>query len=187
MTSQQIHYLAQQFLGRAVHALDPEEHNALTNIQNQMPISRDAADVADERSTYGERLADRVAAIGGSWGFIIAFFFVLVGWMMLNTDVLAHWKKAFDPYPYTFLNLMLSILAAVQAPVILMSQNRQTAKDRVAASLDFEVNLRAELEILPLRKKIDQAVAQRLDAMIASQDRLFALVSAPPNLQFDAP
>ena len=79
MTSQQIQDLAQQLLGKAVQALDPEEHNVLTNIQSQMPISRDAADVADERSTYGERLADKVAAVGGSWGFIIAFFFVLVG------------------------------------------------------------------------------------------------------------
>lgn len=187
MTSQQIQDLAQQLLGKAVHALDPEERNVLTNIQSQMPISRDAADVADELSTYGERLADKVAAIGGSWGFIIAFFFVLVGWMMLNTDVLAHWNEAFDPYPYIFLNLMLSMLAAVQAPVILMSQNRQATKDRVAASLDFEVNLRAELEILRLHEKIDQAVAQRLDAMIASQDRLFAMVSAPPSPLVGAP
>ena len=187
MTSQQIHDLAQQLLGKAAHALDPEEHNVVTNIASHMPISRDAADVADQRSTKGERLADKVAAVGGSWGFIIAFFFVLVGWMMLNTDVLAHWNEAFDPYPYIFLNLMLSMLAAVQAPVILMSQNRQATKDRVAASLDFEVNLRAELDILRLHEKIDQAVAQRLDAMIVSQDRLFALVSAPPSPLVGAP
>lgn len=187
MTSQQIHDLAQKLLGKAVHALDPEEHNVLTDIQSQKPISRDAADVADELSTSGERLADTVAAVGGSWGFIIAFFFVLAGWILLNTDVLAHWQMAFDPYPYIFLNLMLSMLAAVQAPIILMSQNRQATKGRVAASLDFEVNLRAELEILRLHEKIDQAVAQRLDAVIASQARLFALISAPPNLQLGAP
>lgn len=178
MTSQQIQDLAQQLLGKAVHALDPEEHNVLTNIQSQMPISRDAADVADERSTYGERLADKVAAVGGSWGFIIAFFFVLVGWMMLNTDVLAHWQRAFDPYPYIFLNLMLSMLAAVQAPIILMSQNRQATKDRVAASLDFEVNLRAELEILHLHDKLDAMRDEQIVKVLARQEETLELLRA---------
>ena len=87
--------------------------------------------------------------------------------MLLNTDILAEWGMAFDPYPYIFLNLMLSMLAAIQAPIIMMSQNRQAAKDRVAASLDYEVNLRAELEILQLHQKIDLVVAQRLDQLLA--------------------
>ena len=86
--------------------------------------------------------------------------------MLLNSDVLAHFGLAFDPYPYIFLNLMLSTLAAIQAPIIMMSQNRQAAKDRVAARLDFEVNLRAELEIMRLHEKIDQRIQQRLDQIL---------------------
>lgn len=187
MTSQEIHDLAMHHLGKAVHALDPEEHNVLTHIERHVPTSRDAADVADERSTYGERLADKVAAVGGSWGFITAFGVALIAWMLINTDLLAYWHLAFDPYPYIFLNLMLSMLAAIQAPIIMMSQNRQAAKDRVAASLDFETNLRAELEIRRLHEKFDLAVAQRLDAIVAGQDRLFALVSVPPDVRFGAP
>jgi len=186
MTSQQIQDLARELLGKAVHALDPEERNVLATIESHMPISRDAADVADERSTYGERLADKVAAIGGSWGFIIAFGVVLVGWMLLNTDVLVHWHMAFDPYPYIFLNLMLSMLAAVQAPIILMSQNRQATKDRVAASLDFEVNLRAELEISRLHEKIDLAVAQKLDLILARQNELAAMANGIASHQLVA-
>jgi uncharacterized membrane protein len=177
MTDRQTPDIAQQLLGKAAHELAPEEHNVLAHIESGQLTSRDAGDVAETRATYGERLADKVAAIGGSWGFIIAFGFVLVGWMLLNTDILAHWNMAFDPYPYIFLNLMLSMLAAIQAPVIMMSQNRQAAKDRLAASLDFEVNLRAELEILRLHEKIDMAVAQRLDDLSARQDRIIEMLA----------
>ena len=127
----------------------------------------DAGDASDEVATFGERLSDRVAAIGGSWAFIIAFTIILLGWMLLNTDVLDHFGLAFDPYPYIFLNLMLSTVAAIQAPVIMMSQNRQSAKDRLAASLDFEVNLRAELEIMRLHEKIDKEIVERLDRILA--------------------
>lgn len=169
--------IAQSLLGKQVHELEIEEHNVLTKITNNMTISRDSADVADERSTFGQRLADRVAAVGGSWGFIIAFFVLLVGWMMFNTAILAHWNMAFDPYPFIFLNLMLSMLAAIQAPVIMMSQNRQAVKDRVSASLDYEVNLRAELDILLLHEKIDQMVARRIDTMIGKQDELLARIN----------
>ncbi len=165
MTGHDMQALATRFFGKPIEALEPEEHNVLTTIHTQRPISRDAADIADERSSFGERLADRVAAVGGSWGFIITFGVVLFGWMILNTDILGHWGKTFDPYPYIFLNLMLSMLAAIQAPIIMMSQNRQASKDRVAASLDFEVNLRAELEILRLHEKLDRGVADRLDQL----------------------
>jgi len=158
-------------LGRHSRPLDPEEEHVLDRMQERLPISRDAADVADERATLGDRLADRVAAIGGSWGFIIAFTVVLLGWMLLNSDVLSHWGLSYDPYPYIFLNLMLSTLAAIQAPVIMMSQNRQAAKDRLAASLDYEVNLRTELEILRLHEKLDVAIAERLDRLIAAVEQ----------------
>jgi uncharacterized membrane protein len=154
--------------------LDEEERRVFESMRAGVPVSRDASDVQDEKATFGDRLADRVAAIGGSWSFIIAFAVVLVGWMLLNTDVLAHWGKAFDPYPYIFLNLMLSTLAAIQAPVIMMSQNRQAAKDRLSAQLDYQVNLRAELEILRLHDVIDQRVATRFDSIEAKLDALLA-------------
>ena len=159
-------------LRKPAGALDPEERRVLDSIEGGTLVSRDAADVADERASFGDRLSDRVAAIGGSWGFIIGFSVVLIGWMLLNTDVLAHWRLAFDPYPYIFLNLMLSTVAAIQAPVIIMSQNRQSSKDRLAASLDYETNLRAELDILRLHHKLDHAVIERLAALEAKIDAL---------------
>ena len=105
--------------------------------------------------TLGERLADRVAAFGGSWTFILFFLAVLAAWVVLNTGILAHWHDAFDPYPYILLNLFLSMLAALQAPVIMMSQNRLAAQDRLQARHDYEVNLRAEIEIAALHDKLD--------------------------------
>jgi uncharacterized membrane protein len=116
-------------------------------------VSRDLNTVFDERLTFGERLADRVAAVGGSWGFIIGFGVFLGAWALVNTVVLA--AHAFDPFPFIFLNLMLSMLAALQAPIIMMSQNRQAAKDRLEARLDYETNLRAEAQIEELHAKID--------------------------------
>ena len=126
---------------------------------------RDPNTAFDDTMTLGERLADRVAAIGGSWGFITAFCLFLVGWSVLNTIILG--TGAFDPFPFIFLNLMLSMLAALQAPIIMMSQNRQAAKDRLTAALDYETNLRAELEILRLHRKMDQDVIVRLERIEA--------------------
>ncbi len=166
-----LHHLATQFLGKDGSELEPEEVNVLEHMTDHRPVSRDAADAADDISTFGQRLSDRVAEIGGSWTFIIAFSVILLGWMLLNTDVLAHFGMAFDPYPYIFLNLMLSTVAAIQAPVIMMSQNRQASKDRLAASLDFEVNLRAELEIMRLHEKIDLAITERLDRILTNLEQ----------------
>jgi len=154
--------LALRYLHKAPHHLDPEERKVLQSFKERAPISRDAADIEEAQASLGDRLADRVAEIGGSWGFIISFGVILIGWMLLNSDVLTHWGRPFDPYPYIFLNLMLSMLAAIQAPIIMMSQNRAGDRDRVAASHDYEVNLRAELEIMRLHEKIDLLLA-RLD------------------------
>ena len=164
--------LAHRLLGKAPGELDDEERRVLAGIEAGTVVSRDAGDVSDERSSYGERLADKVAAVGGSWGFIIVFAVILFGWMILNSDILGHFGMAFDPYPYIFLNLMLSTVAAIQAPVIMMSQNRQSAKDRLAASLDYETNLRAELDILRVHHKIDHLVLARLDAIEQKIDGL---------------
>ncbi|MDQ1157248.1 putative membrane protein [Sphingomonas sp. SORGH_AS 950] len=164
--------IARRTLGKPAHELDEEERQVIADIESGQLSTRDAADVADESSTWGEKLADRVAAVGGSWGFIITFSVILLGWMLLNSDVLGHFGLVFDPYPYIFLNLMLSTLAAIQAPVIMMSQNRQSAKDRLAASLDYRTNLRAEIDILRLHHKLDSAVVERLDSLEAKIDGL---------------
>ena len=103
--------------------------------------------------SFGDRLADKVAAVGGSWGFIIAFTIFLLGWATLNTLVLA--GKAFDPFPFIFLNLMLSMIAALQAPIIMMSQNRQAAKDRLEDRIDYETNAHAAAELALLQEKLD--------------------------------
>ena len=121
------------------------------------PAARDLNEVFDARLTFGERLADRVAVIGGSWAFIIGFGLFLFGWALLNTIVLV--RHAFDPFPFIFLNLMLSMLAALQAPIIMMSQNRQAAKDRLEARLDYETNMRSEVEIANLQAKVDRLLA----------------------------
>ncbi|WP_448663393.1 DUF1003 domain-containing protein [Sphingomonas sp. CJ20] len=127
-------------------------------IDLRRPAVRDPHALFDARLTFGERLADRVATIGGSWSFIIGFGVFLAAWAVLNTVILA--AHAFDPFPFIFLNLMLSMLAALQAPIIMMSQNRQAAKDRFEARLDYETNLRAEAQIEGLHEKIDALTAQ---------------------------
>lgn len=107
----------------------------------------------DSNITTGQRIADTVAAFGGSWKFIIIFASIIFSWVLINTFILL--KKPFDPYPFILLNLVLSCLAALQAPVIMMSQNRQSAKDRYQADHDYQVNLKAELEIRHMNEKID--------------------------------
>jgi uncharacterized membrane protein len=106
-----------------------------------------------ERLTIGQRVADRVAAFGGSWTFILLFGGVMLAWVLINSVLLC--AKAFDPYPYILLNLVLSMLAAMQAPVIMMSQNRQAAKDRLMANNDYEVNIKAEQHIEQLQVQLD--------------------------------
>ena len=123
-------------------------------------------------ATRGERLADRVAAVGGSWGFIILFGVILCSWMIINSGLARELGIEFDPYPFIFLNLMLSMLAAIQAPIIMMSQNRHSSKDRLAARLDFETNIRAELDIMRLHYKVDAILGQRLNRLDQKVDRL---------------
>jgi len=117
---------------------------------------------------FGERLADRVAAFGGSWTFIMLFAGVLVAWMAVNSAALM--THPFDPYPYIFLNLILSCIAAVQAPVIMMSQNRNDARDRLRAQNDYQVNLKAELEIRHLHDKLDHLISVQWERLIEIQD-----------------
>jgi uncharacterized membrane protein len=149
--------LAEELLGRRFDELEAEEQNVLRRISAGTLIDLDADEEAAVHASYGDKLADRVAAVGGSWGFIIAFGVVLFGWMLVNSSLLkALGLHPFDAYPFIFLNLMLSMLAAIQAPVIMMSQNRQSARDRIAARHDYEVNLRTQLEIIRLQRRFDR-------------------------------
>ncbi len=151
--------------------LTAREKRVLESILKQTVISRNThREFCDER-TLGERIADRVAQFGGSWTFIIIFAFVLAAWIVLNSYVLSKRGDAFDPYPYILLNLFLSMLAALQAPVIMMSQNRQAAKDRLQATHDYEVNLKAELEIRHLHEKLDELREKQWRELLAVQDR----------------
>jgi CRP/FNR family cyclic AMP-dependent transcriptional regulator len=129
-----------------------EIHTAQAKIRER--ALRDPNQIIDERETLGERIADHVAAFGGSWTFIISFGVFMTVYVALNVFLLATRGKTWDPYPFILLNLFLSMLAAIQAPVIMMSQNRQDKKDRVRSELDFEVNRRAESEIQALGRKL---------------------------------
>ncbi len=120
----------------------------------------------EETMTFGDRIADKVASFGGSWPFIIMFLSFMVIWVFINQLQ----QKAFDPYPYILLNLFLSMLAALQAPVIMMSQNRQTSKDRMKGDLDYQVDLKAELEIAHLHTKVDQ-IYENMQAYISQRER----------------
>ena len=127
--------------------------------------------------TFGQKLADKVAKFGGSWTFISIFAVVMVIWILLNSFILIMYKKSFDPYPYILLNLFLSMLAAIQAPIILMSQNRQAYKDRLSAEHDYEVNLKAELEIMALHEKIDLLRDKQWSELISIQQEQLKLLS----------
>jgi uncharacterized membrane protein len=131
-------------------------------------VTRNVNIEAEERLTLGQRLADRVAAFGGSWPFISMFCVVMILWIVVNSWVLT--ERTFDPYPYQALNLVLSMLAAIQAPIIMMSQNRQAAKDRLQADLDYRINLKAELEVAHLHKKLDR-IWEELQAQLARPKR----------------
>jgi uncharacterized membrane protein len=161
--------LAQKLLKTGFDDLPERERRIIRRLSNRVHISTDINIAYDEQRTLGERLADRVAAVGGSWAFIGVFAAALLGWMILNSQILVSAGLVFDPYPYIFLNLLLSTLAAIQAPVIMMSQNRQSAKDRIAAAHDYEVNLKAELEILQLHEKLDELRAAQWDGLLQIQ------------------
>ncbi len=144
-------------------AIQKHKDTVARHIADRQPISRSIHDLDDE-ATFGQVAADAVARFGGSWTFIGLFALVLVGWVVLNSYLLLRGGgKPFDPFPYILLNLFLSMLASIQAPVILMSQNRQGEKDRLTAQNDYEVNLKAELEIMALHEKMDAFKVQLME------------------------
>lgn len=171
---------AAALLGRPFAELDPRAQRVARHIDLRRPISLQlAADAAPP--TAGQRAADAVARFGGSWTFVGLFGATMVVWVALNAVLLARRGGTFDPYPFILLNLFLSMLAAVQAPIILMSQNRQSEKDRITAGHDYEINLKAELEIMLLHDKLDQLRQQQWGELLAQQTeqmRLLALLTA---------
>ncbi len=170
------------YLKKTRETMSEVEKHVLKHVTERRPISRNVHAARDEQMTFGQRLADRVAAFGGSWPFIILFLCVLAAWIALNTWLLLQHRKAFDPYPFILLNLVLSMLAAIQAPVIMMSQNRQAVHDRLDAEHDYEVNLKAELEIMQLHEKLDELREQQwkqlMDVQQEQIDKLEALEQA---------
>jgi uncharacterized membrane protein len=153
------------------------EQRVIERLSKRLHISRDPGEVFGQNLSFGERLADRIAVFGGSWTFILIFLTVLIAWIVLNTLVLGSIGKPFDAYPYIFLNLILSMLAALQAPVIMMSQNRHAAKDRLAAQHDYEVNLKSELEILALHQKMDSLREEQWVELVGMQREQIQLLT----------
>lgn len=168
--------LTAQFLQSCSEAGESEQR-VIEHLKKRLHLSRNTAQEFQQSLTLGERLADRIAIFGGSWTFIVIFLSALGSWIVLNTILLARVGKPFDPYPYIFLNLILSMVAALQAPVIMMSQNRFAAKDRLAAEHDYEVNLKAELEILALHRKIDTLREQQWVELVAMQQQQIELLT----------
>lgn len=164
MPSDTIAELASRLLALDEGDLTPREKAVIERAARRLAVSRNINVEFQESFTFGQRVADRVAEIGGSWTFIIGFLAFVALWMLLNTWLV--FARPFDPYPFIFLNLILSLLAAVQAPVIIMSQNRQAAKDRLSAAHDYEVNLKAEIEIAALHEKLDQIRAHELAMLV---------------------
>lgn len=165
-----------------------QERGELTAIESQialhaashLAIARNAQKSFESTKTLGNRISDGVAAIGGSWTFVIGFFGVLAVWIVINAAI----SRAFDPYPFILLNLVLSTLAAVQAPIIMMSQNRSANRDRIAAQNDYEVNLKAEVEIRELHDKLDALRDGQWVQLVAQQEeqiKLLSLLCAPTS------
>ena len=162
--------LAERWLRKKPTDLTESEHQVLRHIAERKQITRHVGEALREQQTVGQRVADRVASFGGSWPFIFIFGVVLFTWILFNSLILLTGHHPFDPYPYILLNLVLSMLAAIQAPVIMMSQNRQAVKDRIQADHDYEINLKAEVEIMNLDEKLDDLRERRWAELIAIQE-----------------
>jgi uncharacterized membrane protein len=173
---QKVREISEKHFRTKYEQLGEREKKVARHLADRSHISRNIAQDFVEQLTFGQRLADKVAAFGGSWTFISIFAIVLVIWVFLNSFILITYNETFDPYPYILLNLVLSMLAAIQAPVILMSQNRQAYKDRLSAEHDYEVNLKAELEIMALHEKIDLLREKQWVELITIQQEQLGLL-----------
>jgi len=169
--------LANRWLKRRPDGLSKLESRVLQSTLERTTISRDTNKAVAFHQTFGDRLADTIARIGGSWSFIMGFIAFLIVWTVGNVWLLT--RDAFDPYPFIFLNLVLSMVAALQAPVIMMAQNRQTERDRIDAAHDYEVNLKAEIEIMALHEKLDEL---RHSQIIGMRDEIVRLAEAVKSI-----
>jgi uncharacterized membrane protein len=165
-----------RYRGEYVHSLLESEKGELTSLENEVltslrnheTLAKNVDSEFEGEWTLGERLADRIATFGGSWIFLILFGFSLLVWISINSFIL--YAHPPDPYPYILLNLILSCLAAIQAPIIMMSQNRQEAKDRLRSEHDYQVNLKAELEIRHLHEKLDHLLSHQWERLAQIQE-----------------
>ena len=151
------------------------EYELLKSMQHHELITKDVDTTLDQEWTFGERLADKIATFGGSWTFLICFAIFLAIWIIVNTVVMV--TRPADPYPFILLNLILSCIAAIQAPVIMMSQNRQETKDRLRSENDYQINLKAELEIQHLHEKLDHLLLHQWDRLAEIQEMQLDLLS----------
>ncbi|EOZ5809716.1 DUF1003 domain-containing protein [Enterococcus hirae] len=147
----------------------------LEQLKNKQIISQNLNTTINQKATFGQKSADAIAKFGGSWPFIFLFVVILGSWILLNT--LHFFGLSFDRYPFILLNLVLSCLAAIQAPIIMMSQNRQAARDRIAADHDYQTNLKAELEISLLHEKIDYLMSQQWQQRLELQQLQIELLT----------
>jgi uncharacterized membrane protein len=171
--------IASKLMGMPYETLDERAKKVAQHVAGRKHITRNVAKAfVDTRSSRGQRAADAVASFGGSWTFVGLFGATLLVWVAINAVLLASRGNTFDPYPYILLNLLLSMLAAIQAPIILMSQNRQSEKDRLSAEHDYEVNLKAELEIMLLHEKIDLLREKQWAELLHMQNEQLKLLGA---------
>lgn len=145
-------------------------------IEDENLIVNNLLNPPKEILTKGQKISDKVARFGGSWAFIISFFCVLIFWILFNT--LTPIKNIFDPYPFIFMNLILSCIAALQAPIIMMSQNRQEEKDRQRSENDYLINLKAELEIRSLHQKMDLLLEEQIKILFDSQAKQMSILNS---------
>ena len=168
--------IVERLLGHSGKPLDPSTVKVAQHIARRKHISRNLEETSAAQASLGQRAADAVATFGGSWTFVGLFAATMLAWVGVNAVLLWLHGSTFDPYPYILLNLFLSMLASIQAPIILMSQNRESERDRIRGEHDYEVNLKAELEIMMLHEKLDQLQQQQWTELIALQREQLALL-----------
>ena len=178
---EQIRQLAQQLLDSGIGKLSVRERQVIARVMNRHTVSHNVNQAFEERRSVSDGLADQVAAFGGSWTFIILALIALLAWVLLNSALLTLGGPSFDPYPFIFLNLILSMLAALQAPIMMMSQNRQTARDRLAAGLDYEINLKPSLKSWACTRRWKRCRLSTLGATAARAGAMSPAASSWPT------
>jgi uncharacterized membrane protein len=168
--------LAKKLLRRKWENLTARARKVIESLIDRSQLSRNINRDIDDKRSFGEQAADGIAQIGGSWTFLFIFAGILILWVILNSYVLANKNESFDPFPYILLNLFLSMLAAAQAPIIMMSQNQQSARDRIDTAHDYEINLKAELEIRHLHEKLDEIRESRWNELVEMQQKQIRLL-----------